>query len=64
MLSTMILLLPKVSSIIFIDAPVGTGFSYSRTLQGSKITDKMHAQHCHHFMKKVKKFQLSTANNP
>ncbi|XP_057418141.1 serine carboxypeptidase-like 1 [Lotus japonicus] len=42
----------KVSSIIFIDAPVGAGFSYSKTLQGSKTTDKIHAQHCHSFMRK------------
>ncbi|XP_061342155.1 serine carboxypeptidase-like 7 isoform X1 [Gastrolobium bilobum] len=42
----------KVSSIIFIDAPVGAGFSYSRTLEGANFTDKIHAQHCHNFMRK------------
>ncbi|KAE9614236.1 putative peptidase S10, serine carboxypeptidase, alpha/Beta hydrolase [Lupinus albus] len=42
----------KVSSIIFIDAPVGSGFAYSRTMSGYKTTDKIHAQHCHSFMRK------------
>ncbi|CAL0312888.1 unnamed protein product [Lupinus luteus] len=41
-----------VSSIIFIDAPVGSGFAYSRTMSGYKTSDKIHAQHCHNFMRK------------
>ncbi|XVF61382.1 hypothetical protein PTKIN_Ptkin08bG0124700 [Pterospermum kingtungense] len=42
----------KVSSIIFLDAPVGTGFSYSRTSQGSKTGDTKHAISCYNFLRK------------
>ncbi|KAF8377663.1 hypothetical protein HHK36_031047 [Tetracentron sinense] len=42
----------KVSSIIFLDAPVGTGFSYSRSSQGSKIGDLKSAKHTHNFFRK------------
>ncbi|XP_057976339.1 serine carboxypeptidase-like 7 [Malania oleifera] len=41
----------KVSSIIFLDAPVGAGFSYSRTLQGSKTGDKSFADQCYDFLR-------------
>ncbi|KAA3461624.1 serine carboxypeptidase-like 18 isoform X3 [Gossypium australe] len=43
----------KVSSIIFLDAPVGTGFSYSRTTQGFKTGDMKHAISCYNFLRKV-----------
>ncbi|KAA3460679.1 serine carboxypeptidase-like 2 [Gossypium australe] len=42
----------KVSSIIFLDAPVGTGFSYSRTTQGFKTGDMKHAISCYNFLRK------------
>ncbi|XWS41748.1 hypothetical protein CRYUN_Cryun17cG0109900 [Craigia yunnanensis] len=42
----------KVSSIIFLDAPVGTGFSYSRTSQGFRTGDITHAISCHNFLRK------------
>ncbi|KAJ4714696.1 putative Serine carboxypeptidase [Melia azedarach] len=42
----------KVSSIIFLDAPVGTGFSYSRTSQGSKSGDTKYVHHCCIFLRK------------
>ncbi|URD82954.1 serine carboxypeptidase-like [Musa troglodytarum] len=42
----------KVSSIIFLDSPVGTGFSYSSTEQGSLITDTKSAIHVCTFLKK------------
>ncbi|KAK0603583.1 hypothetical protein LWI29_006485 [Acer saccharum] len=42
----------KVASIIFLDAPVGTGFSYSRCLQGSKSSDIKYANHSYEFLRK------------
>ncbi|KAI4315088.1 hypothetical protein L6164_027934 [Bauhinia variegata] len=54
----------KVSSIIFVDAPVGTGFSYSRSYQGYKVTDKTHAHHCHSFLRKWLVNHPRFARNP
>ncbi|XP_015578548.1 serine carboxypeptidase-like 17 isoform X1 [Ricinus communis] len=42
----------KVSSVIFLDAPVGTGFSYSRSFQGSKTADTIYATQTSTFLKK------------
>ncbi|XVF17499.1 hypothetical protein REPUB_Repub10bG0128100 [Reevesia pubescens] len=42
----------KVANVIFLDAPVGTGFSYSRTLQGFKTGDIQHAISCYNFLRK------------
>ncbi|KAK8606914.1 hypothetical protein V6N13_052667 [Hibiscus sabdariffa] len=42
----------KVSSIIFLDAPVGTGFSYSTTPEGFKTGDMKHAISCYKFLMK------------
>ncbi|XP_060970401.1 serine carboxypeptidase-like 2 isoform X3 [Cannabis sativa] len=42
----------KVASIIFLDAPVGTGFSYSKSLEGSQTGDFVYANRCHNFMRK------------
>ncbi|ONI02730.1 hypothetical protein PRUPE_6G218600 [Prunus persica] len=41
----------KVSSIIFVDAPIGTGFSYSRSSKGS--SDTLFVNHIYGFLKKV-----------
>ncbi|PQM37157.1 serine carboxypeptidase-like 18 isoform X3 [Prunus yedoensis var. nudiflora] len=43
----------KVSSIIFVDAPIGTGFSYSRSSEGSG--DTFFVNHIYSFVKKVLK---------
>ncbi|KAL5725448.1 sinapoylglucose--choline O-sinapoyltransferase [Ranunculus cassubicifolius] len=40
----------KVSNIIFLDAPVGSGFSYSNTAQGSEIYDTTSAQDTFNFL--------------
>ncbi|BFG35771.1 hypothetical protein CerSpe_220460 [Prunus speciosa] len=40
----------KVSSIIFVDAPIGTGFSYSRSSEGS--SDTFFVNHIYSFLKK------------
>ncbi|XP_057957551.1 serine carboxypeptidase-like 7 isoform X1 [Malania oleifera] len=42
----------KVSSVIFLDAPVGTGFSYSRNLEGFKPGDKSMVDHGYNFLRK------------
>ncbi|XP_024027033.1 serine carboxypeptidase-like 7 [Morus notabilis] len=42
----------KVASIIFIDAPVGSGFSYSRSWEGSQTGDFMFADQSLIFLKK------------
>jgi len=47
----------QVSSIIFLDAPVGTGFSYSTIAEGYHTGDKVYACQSRIFLEKVKKPQ-------
>ncbi|XP_039000729.1 serine carboxypeptidase-like 2 [Hibiscus syriacus] len=54
----------KVSSIIFLDAPVGTGFSYSKTQQGSKTGDMKHATSCYKFLRKWLESHPKLITNP
>ncbi|XP_012437159.1 serine carboxypeptidase-like 2 isoform X1 [Gossypium raimondii] len=54
----------KVSSIIFLDAPVGTGFSYSRTAQGFKTGDMKHAISCYNFLRKWLQSHPKFISNP
>ncbi|KAK9038694.1 hypothetical protein V6N11_023550 [Hibiscus sabdariffa] len=54
----------KVSSIIFLDAPVGTGFSYSRTPQGFKTGDMKHATSCYKFLRKWLESHPKFITNP
>ncbi|KAJ0458171.1 putative peptidase S10, serine carboxypeptidase, alpha/Beta hydrolase [Helianthus annuus] len=42
----------KMASIIFLDIPVGTGFSYARTKWASRSTDTLLSVHAHEFMRK------------
>ncbi|KAM7268756.1 hypothetical protein ACFE04_010922 [Oxalis oulophora] len=42
----------KVANIIFLDAPVGTGFSYSKTYEASQSGDTIYAKQCYDFLKK------------
>ncbi|GAB2275011.1 hypothetical protein Dimus_009779 [Dionaea muscipula] len=42
----------KVASIIFIDSPVGTGFSYSTTSYGYQSNDTLSAHHAYTFLRK------------
>ncbi|KAH7523746.1 hypothetical protein FEM48_Zijuj06G0044700 [Ziziphus jujuba var. spinosa] len=42
----------KVSNIIFLDLPVGTGFSYARTSQASKSSDLKQMHHALQFLRK------------
>lgn len=41
------------SSIIFLDSPVGTGFSYSTSKQGLKTSDTKSSVDAHTFLRKV-----------
>ncbi|RRT80147.1 hypothetical protein B296_00000043 [Ensete ventricosum] len=43
----------QVSSIIFLDSPVGTGFSYASTEQGLKTSDTKSSVDVHTFLRKV-----------
>ncbi|KAJ8511295.1 hypothetical protein OPV22_001729 [Ensete ventricosum] len=54
----------KVSSIIFLDSPVGTGFSYSSTEQGLLVTDTKSAIHVYTFLKKWYVDHSSFIKNP
>ncbi|KAJ6754865.1 SERINE CARBOXYPEPTIDASE-LIKE 18 [Salix purpurea] len=42
----------KIASIIFVDAPVGTGFSYSTTLEGYDVSDTLSAAQTCEFLRK------------
>ncbi|XP_022741662.1 serine carboxypeptidase-like 17 [Durio zibethinus] len=54
----------KVANIIFLDAPVGTGFSYSRTFQGFKTGDKKFANDGYNFMRKWLQSHPKFITNP
>lgn len=45
----------QVSSIIFVDLPAGTGFSYAKTLEQS---DWNTVHHAHQFLRKVILFRI------
>ncbi|XP_027074136.2 serine carboxypeptidase-like 2 [Coffea arabica] len=42
----------KVASMIFLDSPAGTGFSYARTAKGSQSTDLQASEHNYEFLRK------------
>lgn len=45
----------KVASIIFLDSPVGSGFSYAQSSEGYRTSDSLAAAHGYDFLKKVSK---------
>ncbi|KAI4298586.1 hypothetical protein L6164_032126 [Bauhinia variegata] len=42
----------KVASILFVDAPVGTGFSYAKTSEGYNVSDTISAAQTYEFLRK------------
>ncbi|KAJ4819558.1 Serine carboxypeptidase 1 [Rhynchospora pubera] len=54
----------QVSNVIFVDSPVGTGFSYSRTEEGFQTSDSQTVSHLvtflHKWLDKHPKFELSS----
>jgi carboxypeptidase C (cathepsin A) len=43
----------SVANIIFLDAPVGTGFSYANSWEGYSMTDTLSAAQTYTFLRKV-----------
>jgi len=54
----------KTSSMIFLDQPVGTGFSYSRTQQFNKPSDSGEAKRIHEFLQKWLGKHQEFSSNP
>ncbi|XP_021822235.1 serine carboxypeptidase-like 7 isoform X2 [Prunus avium] len=54
----------KVASIIFLDAPVGTGFSYATTWEGYNVSDTSHAAQTYQFLRKWLIDHPKFLNNP
>ncbi|KAJ9705304.1 hypothetical protein PVL29_003380 [Vitis rotundifolia] len=54
----------KVASIIFIDAPVGAGFSYAETPYGYNVSDTSSAAQTYQFLRKWLTFHPNFAGNP
>ena len=44
----------QIANIIFVDAPVGTGFSYSTTLEGYDVSDSLSAAQTYEFLRRVR----------
>jgi serine carboxypeptidase-like clade 1 len=44
----------QIANIIFVDAPVGTGFSYSTTWEGYQVSDTLSAAETYEFLRKVR----------
>ena len=44
----------QIANVIFVDAPVGTGFSYSTTLEGYDVSDTLSAAQTYEFLRKVR----------
>ena len=49
----------QLASMIFLDAPVGTGFSYSRTAEGYNMNDTLSASQIYAFLRKVSIYTLN-----
>ncbi|KAF7815578.1 serine carboxypeptidase-like 13 isoform X2 [Senna tora] len=54
----------KVLNVIYMDIPVGTGFSYSRTQEGYHSSDKLWVEHGYDFLKKWFIDHSEFASNP
>ncbi|KAI3722223.1 hypothetical protein L2E82_33254 [Cichorium intybus] len=54
----------KMASIIFLDIPVGTGFSYARTASASRSTNILYSEHAYEFMRKWLQSHPEFISNP
>ncbi|KAL5713044.1 sinapoylglucose--choline O-sinapoyltransferase [Ranunculus cassubicifolius] len=54
----------KVANILFLDAPVGTGYSFSRSFQGSYTSDTKSAKQTYTFIRKWLSRHLEFLSNP
>ncbi|KAK9672034.1 hypothetical protein RND81_12G071500 [Saponaria officinalis] len=54
----------KVASVVFLDAPVGTGFSYSTTHGGYYSNDILQSSHIHEFLRKWLLDHMDFKDNP
>ncbi|KAF3325263.1 Serine carboxypeptidase-like 2 [Carex littledalei] len=54
----------QVSNVIFVDSPVGTGFSYSRTTEGLQTSDTESARRLLHFLNKWLEEHPKFKSNP
>ena len=50
----------QVANIIFVDAPVGTGFSYAKSSEGYNISDTLGVAELYEFLQKVIKNYIIT----
>ena len=50
----------QVANIIFVDTPVGSGFSYAKTSEGYYISDTLAAAELYEFLRKVIKNYIIT----
>ncbi|WCJ18015.1 serine carboxypeptidase-like 6 [Euphorbia peplus] len=54
----------KFANMLYLDFPVGTGFSYSTTWEGYKISDSISATHANHFLRKWLRAHPNFLSNP
>ncbi|XP_074329642.1 serine carboxypeptidase-like 17 isoform X1 [Apium graveolens] len=54
----------KVSNVIYLDTPVGTGFSYAKTPHASKTSDTLSSKHVYTFLRKWLNDHPRFMNNP
>lgn len=55
----MVIFVLQTASILFVDAPVGTGFSFALTPDGFATSDTLAAREIYQFLKKVSQETIS-----
>ncbi|KAM7474789.1 hypothetical protein LguiB_022032 [Lonicera macranthoides] len=54
----------KVANVIFLDQPVGTGFSYAKNLEASRTSDTLSAEQTYEFLRKWLTYYSKFIDNP